>query len=311
MKKRTRRIITVISSFVLALSTTFAAFAGTSDNEKLTVVDNVNFYIFSPIGTDKEIKEEVMKNPLLDSPATKWTNLTDGMKGSIAYAEADYREYEIENSYNQAEKKGGYIAVENVGSIVTKAPTDEAIKKAVESKWSSFKYDTTKYGIKWIVAKYAHNTLHVDGVVVPLSELETTTEETTTEEETPETTTVQETTTEKETPETTTAQETTTKKEIPETTTAQETTTEKETSETTTVQETTTAQGVVIIDDDVPRSDGKETTAGGIVIDDDDVPLSDGKAPQTGDNTKMWSFMLIAVLAAGTIVAVNAKKEEN
>lgn len=284
MKKRTRKIITVISSFVLALSTTFAAYAGTSDNEKLTVVDNVNFYIFSPIGTDKEIKEEVMKNPLLDSPATKWTNLTDGMKGSIAYAEADYREYEIENSYNHAEKKAGYIAVENVGSIVTKAPTDEAIKKAVESKWSSFKYDTTKYGIKWIVAKYAHNTWHVDGVVVPLSELETTTEETTTEKETPETTTVQETTTEKEIP------------------------------ETTTVQETTTAQGVVITDDDVPRSDGKETTettAAGIVIDDDDVPRSDGIAPQTGDNTKMWSFMLIAVLAAGTIVAVNAKKEEN
>lgn len=284
MKKRTRKIITVISSFVLALSTTFAAYAGTSDNEKLTVVDNVNFYIFSPIGTDKEIKEEVMKNPLLDSPATKWTNLTDGMKGSIAYAEADYREYEIENSYNHAEKKAGYIAVENVGSIVTKAPTDEAIKKAVESKWSSFKYDTTKYGIKWIVAKYAHNTWHVDGVVVPLSELETTTEETTTEKETPETTTVQETTTEKEIP------------------------------ETTTVQETTTAQGVVITDDDVPRSDGKETTettAAGIVIDDDDVPLSDGIAPQTGDNTKMWSFMLIAALAAGTIVAVNAKKEEN
>lgn len=283
MKKRTRKIITVISSFVLALSTTFAAYAGTSDNEKLTVVDNVNFYIFSPIGTDKEIKEEVMKNPLLDSPATKWTNLTDGMKGSIAYAEADYREYEIENSYNHAEKKAGYIAVENVGSIVTKAPTDEAIKKAVESKWSSFKYDTTKYGIKWIVAKYAHNTWHVDGVVVPLSELETTTEETTTEE----------------TSETTTVQETTTEKEIP---------------ETTTVQETTTAQGVVIIDDDVPRSDGKETTettAAGIVIDDDDVPRSDGIAPQTGDNTKMWSFMLIAVLAAGTIVAVNAKKEEN
>lgn len=284
MKKRTRKIITVISSFVLALSTTFAAYAGTSDNEKLTVVDNVNFYIFSPIGTDKEIKEEVMKNPLLDSPATKWTNLTDGMKGSIAYAEADYREYEIENSYNHAEKKAGYIAVENVGSIVTKAPTDEAIKKAVESKWSSFKYDTTKYGIKWIVAKYAHNTWHVDGVVVPLSELETTTEETTTEKETPETTTVQETTTEEEIP------------------------------ETTTVQETTTAQGVVITDDDVPRSDGKETTettAAGIVIDDDDVPLSDGIAPQTGDNTKMWSFMLIAALAAGTIVAVNAKKEEN
>lgn len=283
MKKRTRKIITVISSFVLALSTTFAAYAGTSDNEKLTVVDNVNFYIFSPIGTDKEIKGEVMKNPLLDSPATKWTNLTDGMKGSIAYAEADYREYEIENSYNHAEKKAGYIAVENVGSIVTKAPTDEAIKKAVESKWSSFKYDTTKYGIKWIVAKYAHNTWHVDGVVVPLSELETTTEETTTEE----------------TSETTTVQETTTEKEIP---------------ETTTVQETTTAQGVVIIDDDVPRSDGKETTettAAGIVIDDDDVPRSDGIAPQTGDNTKMWSFMLIAVLAAGTIVAVNAKKEEN
>ena len=293
MKKRTRKIITVISSFVLALSTTFAAYAGTSGNEKLTVVDNVNFYIFSPIGTDKEIKEEVMKNPLLDSPATKWTNLTDGMKGSIAYAEADYREYEIENSYNHAEKKAGYIAVENVGSIVTKAPTDEAIKKAVESKWSSFKYDTTKYGIKWIVAKYAHNTWHVDGVVVPLSELETTTEE--------------------ETSETTTAPETTTEKEISETTTAQETTTEKEISETT-VQETTTAQGVVIIDDDVPRSDGKETTettAAGIVIDDDDVPLSDGIAPQTGDNTKMWSFMLIAVLAAGTIVAVNAKKEEN
>lgn len=284
MKKRTRKIITVISSFVLTLSTTFAAFAGTSDNEKLTVVDNVNFYIFSPIGTDEEIKGEVMKNPLLDSPATKWTNLTDGMKGSIAYAEADYREYEIENSYNHAEKKAGYIAVENVGSIVTKAPTDEAIKKAVESKWSSFKYDTTKYGIKWIVAKYAHNTWHVDGVVVPLSELETTTEETTTEEETSETTTAQETTTEKEIP------------------------------ETTTVQETTTAQGVVIIDDDVPRSDGKETTettAAGIVIDDDDVPRSDGIAPQTGDNTKMWSFMLIAVLAAGTIVAVNAKKEEN
>lgn len=284
MKKRTRKIITVISSFVLALSTTFAAYAGTSDNEKLTVVDNVNFYIFSPIGTDEEIKGEVMKNPLLDSPATKWTNLTDGMKGSIAYAEADYREYEIENSYNHAEKKAGYIAVENVGSIVTKAPTDEAIKKAVESKWSSFKYDTTKYGIKWIVAKYAHNTWHVDGVVVPLSELETTTEETTTEEETSETTTAQETTTEKEIP------------------------------ETTTVQETTTAQGVVIIDDDVPRSDGKETTettAAGIVIDDDDVPRSDGIAPQTGDNTKMWSFMLIAVLAAGTIVAVNAKKEEN
>lgn len=284
MKKRTRKIITVISSFVLALSTTFAAYAGTSDNEKLTVVDNVNFYIFSPIGTDEEIKEEVMKNPLLDSPATKWTNLTDGMKGSIAYAEADYREYEIENSYNHAEKKAGYIAVENVGSIVTKAPTDEAIKKAVESKWSSFKYDTTKYGIKWIVAKYAHNTWHVDGVVVPLSELETTTEETTTEKETPETTTVQETTTEEEIP------------------------------ETTTVQETTTAQGVVISDDDVPRSDGKETTettATGIVIDDDDVPRSDGIAPQTGDNTKMWSFMLIAVLAAGTIVAVNAKKEEN
>lgn len=283
MKKRTRKIITVISSFILTLSTTFAAFAGTSDNEKLTVVDNVNFYIFSPIGTDEEIKEEVMKNPLLDSPATKWTNLTDGMKGSIAYAEADYREYEIENSYNHAEKKGGYIAVENVGSIVTKAPTDESIKKAVESKWSSFKYDTTKYGIKWIVAKYAHNTWHVDGVVVPLSELETTTEETTTEE----------------TSETTTVQETTTEKEIP---------------ETTTVQETTTAQGVVIIDDDVPRSDGKETTettAAGIVIDDDDVPRSDGIAPQTGDNTKMWSFMLIAVLAAGTIVAVNAKKEEN
>lgn len=283
MKKRTRKIITVISSFILTLSTTFAAFAGTSDNEKLTVVDNVNFYIFSPIGTDEEIKEEVMKNPLLDSPATKWTNLTDGMKGSIAYAEADYREYEIENSYNHAEKKAGYIAVENVGSIVTKAPTDEAIKKAVESKWSSFKYDTTKYGIKWIVAKYAHNTWHVDGVVVPLSELETTTEETTTEE-------------------------------TSETTTVQETTTEKEISETTTVQETTTAQGVVIIDDDVPRSDGKETTettATGIVIDDDDVPRSDGIAPQTGDNTKMWSFMLIAVLAAGTIVAVNAKKEEN
>ena len=283
MKKRTRKIITVISSFVLALSTTFAAYAGTSDNEKLTVVDNVNFYIFSPIGTDEEIKGEVMKNPLLDSPATKWTNLTDGMKVSIAYAEADYREYEIENSYNHAEKKAGYIAVENVGSIVTKAPTDEAIKKAVESKWSSFKYDTTKYGIKWIVAKYAHNTWHVDGVVVPLSELETTTEETTTEE----------------TSETTTVQETTTEKEIP---------------ETTTVQETTTAQGVVIIDDDVPRSDGKETTettAAGIVIDDDDVPRSDGIAPQTGDNTKMWSFMLIAVLAAGTIVAVNAKKEEN
>lgn len=278
MKKRTRKIITVISSFVLTLSTTFAAFAGTSDNEKLTVVDNVNFYIFSPIGTDEEIKEEVMKNPLLDSPATKWTNLTDGMKGSIAYSEADYREYEIENSYNHAEKKAGYIAVENVGSIVTKAPTDEAIKKAVESKWSSFEYDTTKYGIKWIVAKYAHNTWHVDGVVVPLSELETTTEE-----------------------------------ETSETTTAPETTTEKEISETT-VQETTTAQGVVIIDDDVPRSDGKETTettAAGIVIDDDDVPLSDGRAPQTGDNTKMWSFMLIAVLAAGTIVAVNAKKEEN
>ena len=278
MKKRTRKIITVISSFVLTLSTTFAAFAGTSDNEKLTVVDNVNFYIFSPIGTDEEIKEEVMKNPLLDSPATKWTNLTDGMKGSIAYSEADYREYEIENSYNHAEKKAGYIAVENVGSIVTKAPTDEAIKKAVESKWSSFEYDTTKYGIKWIVAKYAHNTWHVDGVVVPLSELETTTEE-----------------------------------ETSETTTAPETTTEKDISETT-VQETTTAQGVVIIDDDVPRSDGKETTettAAGIVIDDDDVPLSDGRAPQTGDNTKMWSFMLIAVLAAGTIVAVNAKKEEN
>lgn len=284
MKKRTRKIITVISSFILTLSTTFAAFAGTSDNEKLTVVDNVNFYIFSPIGTDEEIKEEVMKNPLLDSPATKWTNLTDGMKGSIAYSEADYREYEIENSYNHAEKKGGYIAVENVGSVVTKAPTDEAIKKAVESKWSSFEYDTTKYGIKWIVAKYAHNTWHVDGVVVPLSELETTTEETTTEEETSETTTAQETTAEKEIP------------------------------ETTTVQETTTAQGVVIIDDDVPRSDGKETTettAAGIVIDDDDVPLSGGRAPQTGDNTKMWSFMLIAVLAAGTIVAVNAKKEEN
>lgn len=284
MKKRTRKIITVISSFILTLSTTFAAFAGTSDNEKLTVVDNVNFYIFSPIGTDEEIKEEVMKNPLLDSPATKWTNLTDGMKGSIAYSEADYREYEIENSYNHAEKKGGYIAVENVGSIVTKAPTDEAMKKAVESKWSSFEYDTRKYGIKWIVAKYAHNTWHVDGVVVPLSELETTTEETTTEEETSETTTAQETTTEKEIP------------------------------ETTTVQETTTAQGVVIIDDDVPRSDGKETTettAAGIVIDDDDVPLSGGRAPQTGDNTKMWSFMLIAVLAAGTIVAVNAKKEEN
>lgn len=284
MKKRTRKIITVISSFILTLSTTFAAFAGTSDNEKLTVVDNVNFYIFSPIGTDEEIKEEVMKNPLLDSPATKWTNLTDGMKGSIAYSEADYREYEIENSYNHAEKKGGYIAVENVASIVTKAPTDEAIKKAVESKWSSFEYDTTKYGIKWIVAKYAHNTWHVDGVVVPLSELETTTEETTTEEETSETTTAQETTAEKEIP------------------------------ETTTVQETTTAQGVVIIDDDVPRSDGKETTettAAGIVIDDDDVPLSGGRAPQTGDNTKMWSFMLIAVLAAGTIVAVNAKKEEN
>ena len=284
MKKRTRKIITVISSFVLTLSTTFAAFAGTSDNEKLTVVDNVNFYIFSPIGTDEEIKEEVMKNPLLDSPATKWTNLTDGMKGSIAYSEADYREYEIENSYNHAEKKGGYVAVENVGSIVTKAPTDEAIKKALESKWSSFEYDTTKYGIKWIVAKYAHNTWHVDGVVVPLSELETTTEETTTEEETSETTTAPETTAEKEIP------------------------------ETTTVQETTTAQGVVIIDDDVPRSDGKETTettAAGIVIDDDDVPLSDGRAPQTGDNTKMWSFMLIAVLAAGTIVAVNAKKEEN
>lgn len=284
MKKRTRKIITVISSFILTLSTTFAAFAGTSDNEKLTVVDNVNFYIFSPIGTDEEIKEEVMKNPLLDSPATKWTNLTDGMKGSIAYSEADYREYEIENSYNHAEKKGGYIAVENVGSIVTKAPTDEAMKKAVESKWSSFEYDTTKYGIKWIVAKYAHNTWHVDGVVVPLSELETTTEETTTEEETSETTTAQETTAEKEIP------------------------------ETTTVQETTTAQGVVIIDDDVPRSDGKETTettAAGIVIDDDDVPLSGGRAPQTGDNTKMWSFMLIAVLAAGTIVVVNAKKEEN
>lgn len=284
MKKRTRKIITVISSFILTLSTTFAAFAGTSDNEKLTVVDNVNFYIFSPIGTDEEIKEEVMKNPLLDSPATKWTNLTDGMKGSIAYSEADYREYEIENSYNHAEKKGGYIAVENVGSIVTKTPTDEAMKKAVESKWSSFEYDTTKYGIKWIVAKYAHNTWHVDGVVVPLSELETTTEETTTEEETSETTTAQETTAEKEIP------------------------------ETTTVQETTTAQGVVIIDDDVPRSDGKETTettAAGIVIDDDDVPLSGGRAPQTGDNTKMWSFMLIAVLAAGTIVAVNAKKEEN
>lgn len=284
MKKRTRKIITVISSFVLTLSTTFAAFAGTSDNEKLTVVDNVNFYIFSPIGTDEEIKEEVMKNPLLDSPATKWTNLTDGMKGSIAYSEADYREYEIENSYNHAEKKAGYVAVENVGSIVTKAPTDEAIKKALESKWSSFEYDTTKYGIKWIVAKYAHNTWHVDGVVVPLSELETTTEETTTEEETSETTTAPETTAEKEIP------------------------------ETTTVQETTTAQGVVITDDDVPRSDGKETTettAAGIVIDDDDVPLSDGIAPQTGDNTKMWSFMLIAVLAAGTIVAVNAKKEEN
>lgn len=158
------------------------------------------------------------------------------------------------------------------------------MKKAVESKWSSFEYDTTKYGIKWIVAKYAHNTWHVDGVVVPLSELETTTEETTTEEETSETTTAQETTAEKEIP------------------------------ETTTVQETTTAQGVVIIDDDVPRSDGKETTettAAGIVIDDDDVPLSGGRAPQTGDNTKMWSFMLIAVLAAGTIVAVNAKKEEN
>lgn len=284
MKKRTRKIITIISSFVLTLSTTFAAFAGTSDNEKLTVADNVNFYIFSPIGTDEEIKGEVMKNPLLDSPATKWTNLTDSMKGSIAYSEADYREYEIENSYNHAEKKAGYIAVENVGSIVTKAPTDEAIKKALESKWSSFEYDTTKYGIKWIVAKYAHNTWHVDGVVVPLSELETTTEETTTEEETSETTTAQETTTEKEIP------------------------------ETTTVQETTTAQGVVIIDDDVPRSDGKETTettAAGIVIDDDDVPLSDGVAPQTGDNTKMWSFMLISVLAAGTIVAVNAKKEEN
>lgn len=49
----------------------------------------------------------------------------------------------------------------------------------------------------------------------------------------------------------------------------------------------------------------------GVVINDADIPASDGRTPQTGDNTTMWVFLLLAVLVAGAIVVVNAKKEED
>ena len=110
-----------------------------------------------------------------------------------------------------------------------------------------------------------------------------------------ETTTVKEETTTVKDETTTVKEETTTVKE--ETTTVQrETTTVKE--ETTTVQEET-----------APVQE--ESSLLGVVINDADIPASDGRTPQTGDNTTMWVFLLLAVLVAGAIVVVNAKKEED
>ncbi|MDE6699383.1 MAG: hypothetical protein K2J91_07910 [Lachnospiraceae bacterium] len=350
MRKSTRKLVTIVSGLILTLSTSFAAFADTATvgNENTTTdkkitENNVYFYVFSPLEKDEETKKIVIENPHLDSAVTVWTERNEKMTGSIAYEESQYREYDIENSFNILQKKAGYIDTDDVNAVLTDLPADEIIEEAIEAMWPSYDYDATKYGIKWIIVKYAHNTWHVDGVIVPLSELEepTTEEDTTeatTEEQTTEAVTEEETTTETATEKDTTEQQTT------EAATEKDTT-EQQTTEAVTEEETTTVGGVDIDDEDTPLSDGKDNnteatknpTVGGVDIIDEDIPLSDGKdinteaaknptaggvdiideniplsdgAPQTGDNTVVWVFTLVAVLTAGMIFAVNTKKKD-
>ena len=332
MRKSTRKLVTIVSGLILTLSTSFAAFADTATagnenttKDKIITENNVYFYVLSPLDKDEETKKIVIENPHLDSAVTVWTERNENMTGSIAYEESQYREYDIENSFNILQKKAGYIDTDDVNTVLTDVPADEIIEEAIEAMWPSYDYDATKYGIKWIIVKYAHNTWHVDGVIVPLSELE----EPTTEEDTTEAVTEEETTTEQQTTEAATEKDTT----------------EQQSTEAVTEEETTTVGGVDIIDEDTPLSDGKNNnteatknpTVGGVDIKDEDIPLSDGKdinteaaknptaggvdiideniplsdgAPQTGDNTVVWVFALVAVLTAGMIFAVNTKKKD-
>ena len=66
---------------------------------------------------------------------------------------------------------------------------------------------------------------------------------------------------------------------------------------------------MVIKPDQNPLDDGQSTatnekSASGVVINPNEEPLA------TGDNTVVWLFAAIAIIAAGALVAVNATKTE-
>ena len=303
MKKITRRIITLFSALVMTISSTYAVFAATGDITKSGEAEGtkVYFYVYGLNASEAE-REAFMEDPVMNNSNSAWTKKSETMTGTMIYDAKDLK------SYSKPGESGRYLNVSNVYDLFTSTPTQEQIKAITEKTLEGFVYDTTKYEVKWMVIKKLWDGWHVDGIIVP-KEVETTTAPPETTTATPETTTAapETTTVAPETttaaPETTTvAPETTTV--APETTTVAPETTTAPPETTTATPETTTAGGVSLIEDDDPLFSGETTTAGGVSLIEDEQPLA------TGDSTNVWVFVAIAVVAAGVIVAVNSKKNE-
>ncbi len=281
MNKLARKITTIVAALVLTVSSTCAVFAATDNIQgKGTTEDmvtaNALFYILNPY-TDEAVVKGILDQPLKDSLETIWTSTRNDMKGVITYSNSDYKKIP-ENI-----KNGSYLDVEDISSVITEGPSDETIAKVLAESFKGYTFDTTKYEIKWFVAKYLGNGFHVDGIVV---------EKGTESDET-----------EKETTAAPVTEESTAAPVVEESTAAPVV---EESTVAPVVKESTTAAGIAIIEDENPLAAGVETTtAAGIAIIDDASPLA------TSDSTNVMVFVVIAVVAAGVIVAVNGNKKEN
>ena len=160
MKKRTKRIVTLIAAIMMVLSTTLVAFAageGTSkkDEGKKVEISNIVINVLLPNGKESDI-EKIVKNPYDDSADRYWFH-DERFKCTLSYNENDVVSYDV--SKNVSGKKLKDVKLEDVITLNFK---DSDLLAAINEKTNNtpIAYIADSYEVKLLAVKFIYNSLH-------------------------------------------------------------------------------------------------------------------------------------------------------
>ena len=175
MKKRTKRIVTLIAAIMMVLSTTLVAFAageGTSkkDEGKKVEISNIVINVLLPNGKESDI-EKIVKNPYDDSADRYWFH-DERFKCTLSYNENDVVSYDV--SKNVSGKKLKDVKLEDVITLNFK---DSDLLAAINEKTNNtpIAYTADSYEVKLLAVKFIYNSWHIDAMIDVKQEEETTT----------------------------------------------------------------------------------------------------------------------------------------